>query len=60
MDASDQPTREADFDSVRMRGRFGEDALNNPTREFARALVLLEDDEDGEAGFEGGADGRRH
>jgi len=38
-----------------MVGRFGEDILDDAPGQLARALILLEDDEHGHAGFNGRA-----
>lgn len=37
---------------MRMRGRFGEDVFDDAPGQFACALVLLEDDENGKPGFD--------
>lgn len=38
-----------------MVGRFGENILDDAPGQLARALILLEDDEHGHAGFNGRA-----
>ena len=40
---------------MRMGWGFGENVLDNTLRQFASALILLQDNEHGHAGFEGGA-----
>ena len=49
---ADLPIGEADFDAVRVGGGFGQDVFDNAAREFAGALVLLEDDGDFHAGVD--------
>lgn len=53
--APHRPALQTDLDPVRMGRRLGENLLHNPPGQLARALILLEDDQDGHAGFDGRA-----
>jgi hypothetical protein len=44
-------TLQANFDAMRMSRGFGEDILDNTLRQFAGALILLQDDEHSESWF---------
>jgi hypothetical protein len=55
LDASHGSAFQTDFDPMRMRWGFGEDIFHNSLRQFAGALILLQDDEHGHARFNFGA-----
>jgi hypothetical protein len=52
---SNQSTLQTDFDPMRMSPGFCENIFHNAFRQFTRALILLQDDEDSHARFDGGA-----
>src|SRR6188474_3525402 len=54
-DASHGSALQADFDPMWMRWGFCEDIFHNPLRQFAGALILLQNDEHSHTGFNGGA-----
>ena len=55
LDASHLPAHETDLDPVGMGGGAGEYILDDTPRQFARGLILLEDDQDLRAGLKIGA-----
>src|SRR5215212_5546405 len=54
-DASDCPALQTDFDPMWMSGRFCEDILHDTPGQFSGRLILLQDNENRHAGFNGGA-----
>jgi hypothetical protein len=52
LDPSDQTACQADFDTMRMGGGLGQDALDNAIRQFASSLVLFQYNADFQARFE--------
>jgi hypothetical protein len=55
LDTSHLPILQADLDSARVCGRFGQDVLDNAARQFARSLILFQYDQHGHTGFYVGA-----
>ena len=53
--ASNGAALQPDFDPMRMRWGFCENILHNAPGQFAGALILFQDDQHGQAGFDGGA-----
>ena len=51
---------QADLDAVRVGRRAGQDILHDAFGELAGRLILLEDDQNGHAGFDVGADRAIH
>jgi len=54
LDAPDLAAHQSHFDAMRMGRGFGEDILDNPLGQFPGGLILLQDDQDGHAGFDVG------
>jgi len=52
---SNRAAHQADFDAVWMRGRTGQDIFDDAFRQFTRGLILLENDQHFDAGFDVGA-----
>ncbi len=52
LDAPHLAVRQSDFDAMRMGRRFGEEFFDDALGQFAGGLILLQDDQDGHAGFD--------
>jgi hypothetical protein len=60
LNPSDQAARQADLDTMRVGGRFGQDALDNAIRQFSGKLVLFQNDADFQARLDVATNGTVH